>query len=297
MKVHFDDELEPYYTILLPNGIEKQTDDAHLAEREGDGTLAVNAKKSAMTGESHTKREYKEKTAQSRFQSGQEALYTDPKKNISAVTIIKVHFDDDLEPYYDILLPNGTEKQTDDAHLAELEEEGSLAVDAKKGVMNEPNLNPSIILPDPCTLAANGTPFDNGEIAEVSCESTASISNPFDAFDSLPCSSSALPLIENTTTQKGVPLPQSHFVTDAFASLKKTFSSNDIARQDEEKKRLLSLCIQCQVKDRRTLLMPCRHLCLCPACAASIADSRCPLCKEKVETTIEVLLGFAQTLL
>ena len=183
-KVHFDDELEPYYTILLPNGTEKQTDDAHLAELNDDGYSAVADKQNVSKTELHAKKGNHGIYSKSRFHAGQEAMYSDSRKGKIAVKIIKVHFDDDLEPFYDILLPNGTEKQTDDAHLAELEGDGCLtSFEPKKIIMIEPQENPSILLPDPGALSAT-TPFDYNEMADINYKNYCSLSNPFDAFDS-----------------------------------------------------------------------------------------------------------------
>ena len=50
---------------------------------------------------------------------GKKLLYRDSKMNESVVEILKVHRDDELVPYYEIKLPCGKEKQTDNAHLSE----------------------------------------------------------------------------------------------------------------------------------------------------------------------------------
>ncbi len=51
-----------------------------------------------------------------KYKEGQQVLYTNSEGSVMAV-IQKVHFDDELEPFYTIIL-NGREKQTDDAHLS-----------------------------------------------------------------------------------------------------------------------------------------------------------------------------------
>ena len=53
----------------------------------------------------------------SRFAEGSRAVYRDSQNNVSIVNIIKVHLDDDLQPFYTIQMSDGREKQTDDAHL------------------------------------------------------------------------------------------------------------------------------------------------------------------------------------
>jgi len=57
----------------------------------------------------------KETTFQ-KFQEGQSVTYRS-QGNITTAKILRVHLDDQLEPYYDIQLPNGNEKQTDNSHL------------------------------------------------------------------------------------------------------------------------------------------------------------------------------------
>uniref|UniRef100_A0A7S2PP83 Arf-GAP domain-containing protein n=1 Tax=Skeletonema marinoi TaxID=267567 RepID=A0A7S2PP83_9STRA len=52
----------------------------------------------------------------SKFKEGQQVVYTNSQGSVVAV-IQKVHFDDELEPFYTIN-QNGREKQTDDAHLS-----------------------------------------------------------------------------------------------------------------------------------------------------------------------------------
>ena len=55
----------------------------------------------------------------SKYEAGQTALYISNGTK-QTCKILKVHLDDDLEPFYDIQL-DGKEKQTDDAHLQELD--------------------------------------------------------------------------------------------------------------------------------------------------------------------------------
>ena len=52
------------------------------------------------------------------FKEGQQVMYTNDEGSCVA-TISKVHFDDELHPFYTINI-NGREKQTDNAHLSEL---------------------------------------------------------------------------------------------------------------------------------------------------------------------------------
>lgn len=55
-----------------------------------------------------------------RYQKGTQILYTSSDRAAEEATILGVHLDDLLEPYYTILLEDGREKQTDHAHLSML---------------------------------------------------------------------------------------------------------------------------------------------------------------------------------
>jgi len=79
----------------------------------------------------------------SKFKEGQTALYSNSQHNRISVTIMKVHYDDDLEPYYTISLPDGKEKQTDDAHLALSDDSPSKPVEAQ-GQEMQPSSHASI---------------------------------------------------------------------------------------------------------------------------------------------------------
>eukprot|EP00112_Aurelia_sp_Birch-Aquarium-sp1_P018218 Seg432.1 transcript_id=Seg432.1/GoldUCD/mRNA.D3Y31 product="E3 ubiquitin-protein ligase RNF26" protein_id=Seg432.1/GoldUCD/D3Y31 len=61
--------------------------------------------------------------------------------------------------------------------------------------------------------------------------------------------------------------------------------------QDDER----HLCIVCQDNDRTTVLLPCKHLCLCHDCAVTLKRSahrlrKCPLCRHQIENTLKVYL-------
>jgi chromodomain-helicase-DNA-binding protein 7 len=53
----------------------------------------------------------------SKFKAGQTVVYKKSDSSLDIANIVKVHFDDALEPFYTIKLTSGKEKQTDDAHL------------------------------------------------------------------------------------------------------------------------------------------------------------------------------------
>jgi hypothetical protein len=104
LKVHLDDDLEPFYTIrLLKSGREKQTDLAHLKVFKAQ----EQAKASAQA-------------LQINYFEGQFVSHKS-KGSKKKAQILKVHMDDDLTPYYTIrLTDSGKEKQTDNDHLENL---------------------------------------------------------------------------------------------------------------------------------------------------------------------------------
>lgn len=48
-----------------------------------------------------------------------------------------------------------------------------------------------------------------------------------------------------------------------------------------------SECVVCQDKAKDTVLMPCKHLCVCQECGEKITDA-CPLCRTKIKEKIKV---------
>jgi E3 ubiquitin-protein ligase BOI-like protein len=46
------------------------------------------------------------------------------------------------------------------------------------------------------------------------------------------------------------------------------------------------MCRNCGVRESRVLLLPCRHLCLCTACASGLRD--CPVCHAVMNASVHV---------
>ena len=64
-------------------------------------------------------------------------------------------------------------------------------------------------------------------------------------------------------------------------------------RRPQVQKRLVGereqrLCVVCQEAEKTTLLMPCRHLCLCGGCSARPEVALCPLCRAPIADRIAV---------
>ena len=49
------------------------------------------------------------------------------------------------------------------------------------------------------------------------------------------------------------------------------------------------LCVVCMEGEKKVVLLPCKHMCMCKVCAAEIiADSaQCPVCREHVADSFE----------
>lgn len=55
------------------------------------------------------------------------------------------------------------------------------------------------------------------------------------------------------------------------------------ARERDEK-----LCVICQDAQKTTLIMPCRHLCVCGKCSSHASLDRCPICRTWIDSTLDV---------
>lgn len=126
LKVHLDDQLVPFYDIKLHSSDrEKQTDDAHLkplVSRRKNSKPAKHSepppRRSSMgsMGSLRSPKSVKAKTKS--YVENDKVLYVSSNGDNESATILKVHLDDQLVPFYDIrLLSSGREKQTDEAHL------------------------------------------------------------------------------------------------------------------------------------------------------------------------------------
>lgn len=59
----------------------------------------------------------------------------------------------------------------------------------------------------------------------------------------------------------------------------------DVDQDDNEDH---DVCVICLSNPNNTTLLPCRHKCVCHACAAQLklTNNRCPICRAKIERTM-----------
>ena len=61
-----------------------------------------------------------------------------------------------------------------------------------------------------------------------------------------------------------------------------------VLREQADTERDQRLCVICQEKEKSTLLLPCRHLCLCKDCSRRSELDKCPLCRKGIDQKIDV---------
>ncbi|RLN31488.1 hypothetical protein BBJ28_00025769, partial [Nothophytophthora sp. Chile5] len=56
-------------------------------------------------------------------------------------------------------------------------------------------------------------------------------------------------------------------------------------------------CIICLSEPRNTTVLPCRHMCLCSACAETLrkSSSTCPICRTQVEALLQIRVEAKET--
>ena len=61
-----------------------------------------------------------------------------------------------------------------------------------------------------------------------------------------------------------------------------------VLREQADTARDQRLCVICQENEKNTLLLPCRHLCLCKECSRREELDKCPLCRKGIDQKIDV---------
>ena len=62
----------------------------------------------------------------------------------------------------------------------------------------------------------------------------------------------------------------------------------EAARREREAERDERLCVICLTATKATLLLPCRHLCVCRACSQHRSLDKCPVCRTRIAETLDV---------
>jgi hypothetical protein len=103
---------QPTATTSQPSVSQSQPVTAHASTNVPFNDLSADQR----TKDISTLKEPSSAIGKSKFSAEQLVIYKSDT-GISSAKIVKVHFDDALDPFYTIVLENGKEKQTDDVHL------------------------------------------------------------------------------------------------------------------------------------------------------------------------------------
>ena len=75
-------------------------------------------------------------------------------------------------------------------------------------------------------------------------------------------------------------------ITHLNALIKFINDKNSVAENPEPKiQDQTKECVVCMEEDKNTVLLPCRHLCVCQTCFPNI-ENVCPMCREVVKDTL-----------
>ncbi|CAB4070042.1 E3 ubiquitin ligase Rnf157,E3 ubiquitin-protein ligase MGRN1,Probable E3 ubiquitin-protein ligase MGRN1,E3 ubiquitin ligase RNF157 [Lepeophtheirus salmonis] len=82
----------------------------------------------------------------------------------------------------------------------------------------------------------------------------------------------------------------SYLLQEIYGLENKTSSSADKSNSDEEADDCGSECVVCMCDLRDTIILPCRHLCLCNACADSLRyqANNCPICRAPFRALLQI---------
>jgi hypothetical protein len=52
-------------------------------------------------------------------------------------------------------------------------------------------------------------------------------------------------------------------------------------------------CVICYTNAKDTVVMPCRHLCLCQGCSqiVRLQNNTCPICRSRVDAFLQIKIG------
>lgn len=105
---------------------------------------------------------------------------------------------------------------------------------------------------------------------------------------------------ESEMSEINIELPQTDSGFNFRRSATPSRITNDMSADDLHKvletDKERRMCVVCQDRSKSVLILPCRHMCLCVECGNHIARSRsrerrkCPLCRSKINTIMNVYL-------
>jgi len=80
---------------------------------------------------------------------------------------------------------------------------------------------------------------------------------------------------------------ESYDVNEIYGINSSEFGKSEVARMDDSEKE----CVVCLSDKRDTIILPCRHMCLCVNCAMSIQNQtsrKCPICRDNIESFLKL---------
>lgn len=72
---------------------------------------------------------------------------------------------------------------------------------------------------------------------------------------------------------------------DALEAVVKSKSNEDLQQYTGVE---MDLCVACEDAKKKIMILPCKHMCLCEGCADFNIIKYCPMCRTKVEGSIDV---------
>lgn len=141
----------------------------------------------------------------------------------------------------------------------------------------------------------------NGEDSNIETSSTPSTSNARASSSSAAASSSssgaeASSSSSATTKYECRVLRQKLLVNGAVYNAYDIFGVEANAEIDPLTEETQSTCVICMSEPRTTIVIPCRHMCLCEGCAESlkVQSVKCPICRGPVRGLLKVDVSVAE---
>lgn len=73
-------------------------------------------------------------------------------------------------------------------------------------------------------------------------------------------------------------------------AMHEVFGQSSQAADNEDETESMRDCIICYNEPCDTVVMPCRHLCICHHCMGSVLErlSSCPICRERISSVVQI---------